>query len=42
MTRRTSLADLRATLIRLNQILSGWSAYFRHAVCTHLNRTTTY
>ena len=38
MTRRTSLADLRATLIRLNQILRGWSAYFRHAVCTHTLR----
>jgi RNA-directed DNA polymerase len=38
MTRRTSLADLGATLIRLNQILRGWSAYFRHAVCTHTLR----
>jgi RNA-directed DNA polymerase len=38
LTRRTSLADLRATLIRLNQILRGWSAYFRHAVCTHTLR----
>jgi len=38
MTRRTSLADLKETLIRLNQILRGWSAYFRHAVCTHTLR----
>jgi RNA-directed DNA polymerase len=38
MTRRTSLADLGTTLIRLNQILRGWSAYFRHAVCTHTLR----
>jgi RNA-directed DNA polymerase len=35
LTHRTSLADLGATLIRLNQILRGWSAYFRHAVATH-------
>src|SRR5215213_4723686 len=35
LTHRTSLADLGATLIRLNQILRGWSAYFRHAVAMH-------
>ena len=35
LTRRTSLASLGATLERLNQILCGWSAYFRHAVATH-------
>jgi RNA-directed DNA polymerase len=35
LTHRTSLADLGATLTRLNQILRGWSAYFRHAVATH-------
>ncbi len=35
LTHGTSLADLGTTLIRLNQILRGWSAYFRHAVATH-------
>ena len=35
LTHRTSQADLGATLIKLNQILRGWSAYFRHAVATH-------
>ena len=35
LTHRTSLADLGATLTRLNQILRGWAAYFRHAVATH-------
>lgn len=35
LTRRTSLASLGATLERLNQILRGWSAYFRHAVAMH-------
>ena len=35
LTHRTSLADLGTTLIRLNQILRGWSTYFRHAVATH-------
>src|SRR5215213_3405151 len=35
LSHRTSLADLGATLIRLNQILRGWSAYFRHAVAMH-------
>jgi RNA-directed DNA polymerase len=27
---------LGTTLIKLNQILRGWSAYFRHAVATHV------
>ncbi len=35
LTHRTSLADLGATLTRLNQILRGWANYFRHAVATH-------
>ena len=35
LTHRTSLADLGATLVRLNQILRGWATYFRHAVATH-------
>jgi RNA-directed DNA polymerase len=35
LTHRTSLADLGATLTRLNQILRGWATYFRHAVATH-------
>jgi RNA-directed DNA polymerase len=35
LTHRTSLADLGATLVRLNQILRGWAIYFRHAVAMH-------
>ena len=42
MTHRTSQASMGATLIRISQILRGWSAYFRHAVATrtfkHLQR----
>ncbi len=34
LTRRSSPADLRDTLIRINQILRGWTNYFRHAVAT--------
>ena len=34
LTHRTSLADLGATLTRLNQIQRGWANYFRHAVAT--------
>src|SRR5512135_1547230 len=32
LTRRTSQQPLGATLERLNQILRGWTSYFRHAV----------
>lgn len=32
LTRRSSTADLKETLIRINQILRGWTNYFRHAV----------
>ncbi len=35
LTHRTSLADLGATLTRLNQIQRGWGTYFQHAVATH-------
>jgi RNA-directed DNA polymerase len=35
LTHRTSLVSMGETLIRINQILRGWSAYFRHAVATH-------
>jgi RNA-directed DNA polymerase len=35
LTRRLSQQDLRATLIRLNQITRGWASYFRHAVAKH-------
>ena len=35
LTRRTSQQDPAATLIRLNQIMRGWSSYFRHAVAKH-------
>ena len=32
LTRRTSQADPKDVLIRLNQIAHGWANYFRHAV----------
>ena len=32
LTHRTSQQDLRAVLIRLNQIMRGWANYFKHAV----------
>ena len=32
LTRRTSQQDLRAVLIRINQITRGWANYFKHAV----------
>ena len=35
LTPRTSQQDLRAVLIRLNQIMRGWSNYFKHAVAQH-------
>jgi len=35
LTHRTSQQDPRAVLVRINQILRGWSNYFRHAVCKH-------
>ena len=38
LTNRTSQQDPRAVLIRLNQIMRGWSNYFRHAVCKHTFR----
>lgn len=34
-TRRSSQADLGATLEWINQILRGWTNYFRHAVAAH-------
>ena len=44
LTRRSSTADLRNTLIRINQILRGWTNYFRHAVAmrtfNHLQQVT--
>ena len=33
LTNRTSQHNPRDVLIRINQILRGWVAYFRHAVC---------
>ena len=38
LTHRTSQQDPRAVLVRINQILRGWSNYFRHAVCKHTLR----
>jgi RNA-directed DNA polymerase len=35
LTPRTSQADLKDTLIRINQISRGWANYFRHAVASH-------
>jgi RNA-directed DNA polymerase len=35
LTGRTSQWPPRDALIRLNQIMRGWAAYFRHAVCKH-------
>jgi RNA-directed DNA polymerase len=44
LTRRTSQQALGATLTRINQILRGWSNYFRHAIAKrvfdHLQRFT--
>jgi RNA-directed DNA polymerase len=35
LTSRLSQQPPRAVLIRLNQIMRGWSNYFKHAVCKH-------
>jgi RNA-directed DNA polymerase len=35
LTHRTSQQDLKAVLIRLNQIMLGWANYFKHAVAKH-------
>jgi len=35
LTNRTSQRPPGVVLIRLGQILRGWSNYFRHAVCKH-------
>jgi RNA-directed DNA polymerase len=35
LTPRTSQQDLRAVLIRINQITHGWTNYFKHAVAKH-------
>jgi RNA-directed DNA polymerase len=35
LTPRTSQQDLRAVLIRINQITRGWTNYFKHAVAKH-------
>jgi RNA-directed DNA polymerase len=36
LTRRTSQANPRDVLIRLNQIMHGWANHFRHAVAKHV------
>jgi RNA-directed DNA polymerase len=39
LTHRVSQANMGTVITRINQILRGWSNYFRHAVCKHtLNR----
>ncbi|WP_420874256.1 group II intron reverse transcriptase/maturase [Nocardia gipuzkoensis] len=35
LTHRVSQADMGAVVGRINQILRGWTNYFRHAVCSH-------
>jgi RNA-directed DNA polymerase len=35
LTNRLSQRPPRDVLIRLNQIMRGWSNYFKHAVCKH-------
>jgi RNA-directed DNA polymerase len=35
LTPQTSQADLKDTLIRINQTSRGWANYFRHAVASH-------
>jgi RNA-directed DNA polymerase len=35
LTPRTSQQDLRAVLIRINQVSRGWVNYFKHAVAKH-------
>ncbi|WP_269454014.1 group II intron maturase-specific domain-containing protein [Mycobacterium canetti] len=35
LTRRTTQQPLGATLDRINQILRGWTTYFRHAIAQH-------
>jgi len=39
LTPRTSQLNPSATLIRLNQIMRGWSTYFKHAVAKAVFRT---
>jgi RNA-directed DNA polymerase len=39
LTHRVSQANMGTVVTRINQILRGWTTYFRHAVCKHtLNR----
>jgi RNA-directed DNA polymerase len=39
LTHRVSQANMGTVIGRINQILRGWTNYFRHAVCKHtLNR----
>jgi RNA-directed DNA polymerase len=44
LTPRTSQAELKDTLIRINQITRGWANYFRHAIASrtfnHLQQYT--
>ena len=39
LTNRLSQQPPRDVLIRLNQIMRGWSNYFKHAVCKHIMDT---
>ena len=35
LTHRVSQANMGSVITRINQILRGWTNYFRHAVCKH-------
>jgi RNA-directed DNA polymerase len=35
LTHRVSQANMGTVITRINQILRGWTNYFRHAVCKH-------
>ncbi|WP_160167388.1 group II intron maturase-specific domain-containing protein [Nocardiopsis valliformis] len=38
LTRRTSQADPKDVLVRLNRMMHGWATYFRHAIAQHTFR----
>jgi RNA-directed DNA polymerase len=42
LTNRTSQQQPGAVLTRLNQVMRGWSNYFRHAVCKHTFSSLAY
>jgi RNA-directed DNA polymerase len=38
LTNRTSQQNPAFVMTRLNQVMRGWAAYFKHAVCKHIMR----